>query len=247
MKKMFPLMFNCPNKSQVFAILAYWLLIFIFFPALIRVISWVGFMNTDALSWVEIIYHVIILAGTLIICREYLQDSFLKVQLEPKMVLHAVILAAGLILLYAAGAMLYLNSLEPLPLHVSSINLDANVTVLVNPLFGTLCMSFVCPIATCCVFYATGFAPMCTRNPVLAYILGAFVASLPRLLGYLLLSMYPHVLPTILFQIPVHLICCWSYQKTDTIWAPIATQCVVNLIGSVFLCFGHSIGLIGLY
>lgn len=243
MKKLFPDMFDRPENRLIVTIIAYWPIVFVLFPVLIRVMAWDVYNQAAILAWCEIIYNVLILSGILVFCREYLRDSFVNVQINPKNFFLCVAIASGLILAYAAFCLFCLDRWDVLPINGASIFMSTRSVVFYIPLWGTFCMTLICPIASICLFYATGFAPMCTRNPVLGYILGAFVASLPRLLGYLTMTHYAGILPSILFQIPVHLIACWSYQKTDTIWAPIATHTVVNLISSLFLCYARFAGL----
>ena len=36
-------------------------------------------------------------------------------------------------------------------------------------------------------------------------------------------------------QLPIHMLSCWAYQKTDTVWAPIVTHMMVNLAASVLI------------
>lgn len=242
MKKLFPEMYDRPENRLIVTIFAYWPIIYVLLPILLRIMALGSYNQVSVLSWCEIAYNVFILLGILIFCRVYLKDSFVGVQLDPKNFFTTVAIASGLILAYAASADFHLNRTDVLPINGAALFLFPGGVVFANHLWGTLCMTLICPIASCCLFYATGFAPMCTRNPALGYILGAFVASLPRLLGYLTMTYYAGILPSILFQIPVHLIACWSYQKTDTIWAPIATHSIVNLIGSLLVCYGRYAG-----
>lgn len=37
-----------------------------------------------------------------------------------------------------------------------------------------------------------------------------------------------------LLYLPLHMCACWVYQRTNTIWAPIAFQGIVNLSGIVY-------------
>lgn len=41
------------------------------------------------------------------------------------------------------------------------------------------------------------------------------------------------VLSGYLVQLPIHLLMCWSYQKTDNVWTPLISLAVVNLLASV--------------
>ena len=44
-------------------------------------------------------------------------------------------------------------------------------------------------------------------------------------------------IPLFLLNLPIHLIACWSYQKADTVWAPLATLSIFNLVTSLLNIF----------
>ena len=99
-----------------------------------------------------------------------------------------------------------------------------------NPLVGLLCMVILAPIAVSCMYYAVCFAPVCTNRRWVAYLLMALYLLLPRLLNAVSFWYLAEEIPLYLVQLPIHMIACWSYQKTDTIWAPICSLAIVNLI-----------------
>jgi membrane protease YdiL (CAAX protease family) len=43
------------------------------------------------------------------------------------------------------------------------------------------------------------------------------------------------VLTGYLVHLPIHLLACWSYQKTDNVWTPLITLAVTNLLTSIIL------------
>ena len=45
----------------------------------------------------------------------------------------------------------------------------------------------------------------------------------------------PFVLSGYLVQLPVHLLACWAYQKTDNVWTPLFTLAATNLLASIVL------------
>jgi hypothetical protein len=102
--------------------------------------------------------------------------------------------------------------------------------VYAQPLIGTFCMALLTPFAISGMYYATAFAPICVNRPWLAYIMVAVYLLVPRLLYALNWWLLSEEIMLYLVQLPIHLIACWSYQKTDTIWAPICSLAIVNLV-----------------
>ena len=43
------------------------------------------------------------------------------------------------------------------------------------------------------------------------------------------------VLSGYLVNLPIHLLACWSYQKTDNVWTPIFSLAATNLLLSIVL------------
>jgi membrane protease YdiL (CAAX protease family) len=37
--------------------------------------------------------------------------------------------------------------------------------------------------------------------------------------------------------LPIHLLACWSYQKTDNVWTPLISLALINLLASVAQIF----------
>jgi len=99
-----------------------------------------------------------------------------------------------------------------------------------SPLIGLTCMVLLVPIAISCMYYAPCFAPICANRPWLAYLLMALYLLLPRLINAFSFWYLVEEIPLYLVQLPIHMIACWSYQKADTIWAPICSLAIVNLI-----------------
>ena len=86
------------------------------------------------------------------------------------------------------------------------------------------------PVAVSCLFYATAFAPVGCRRPWLAYPVVALLIAFPRICNGMTCWNPTEELVLYLAQLPMHLLACWSYQKTDTVWAPIAVHAAANLI-----------------
>ena len=100
-------------------------------------------------------------------------------------------------------------------------------------MFGTLCHTLITPIAVVGLFYVVGFAPMCCRKPWLGYLAVTILLMLPAAFDILWRGGAALVIATYILNLPMHLIACWSYQKADTVWAPLTVLSIFNLITSL--------------
>ena len=119
-----------------------------------------------------------------------------------------------------------------LPLAEVDLFTLSSYVIIMNPIFGTVCMAVLVPFSISCLYYATSFAPVCCSRPWLAYIVVAVVIAFPRVCNGLTYWLPMEELILYLVQLPMHLLACWSYQKTDTVWAPIAVHALTNLVTS---------------
>jgi len=125
-------------------------------------------------------------------------------------------------------------SLDMFPVAPMAVMETSGFMVMNNPLFGTLCMTLLVPFSVCGMFYATGFAPACCRKPWLGYLCVTIVLLLPALFEIAWRGRSEYLIPEYLIRMPVHLVACWSYQKTDNIWTPIFALSAFNLGASLF-------------
>ena len=104
-----------------------------------------------------------------------------------------------------------------------------------NRIFGTLCVVILTPITTSCLYYAIGFVPAYNVKPWLGYVVMALVAAFPRVCNAMNMGIPAVELMLYLAQLPVHMIGCWAYKKVDSIWAPIASIAITNLISALLI------------
>lgn len=193
---------------------------------------------------VELAYHAFNFFVALFIFREYLTDTFDDLRHGFKRLMKTVSLSTALIFLLAVvgnalfGSSQDLSSLTAygaLPLTEVDLFILPCDVVFTYPLLGTLCMGLLTPVAISCLYYGAVFAPICYTRPVLAYLAMALFLAFPR---YCNAATFwdPSAEWTLYFtQLPLHLIACWSYQKTDSIWAPILTHWIVNLLSCALI------------
>ena len=232
-----------PEKIQIFAIIPCWIWFFVLLPMFMPFLG-LGLWEQWELSvWLEIGYHVANGILMLMIMLSYLKEEWFMVTTDVRHYLKHVMLTVGLI----AGAELLLldalsicgvnidDMLEWLPIVEMSVNHTPLLTVELQPIFGTVALSVFAPISICALFYCLGFAPVCYHKPWLAYLCVAAITLIPPVIDILWRGEAAFVLGGYLVQLPVHLLACWSYQKTDNVWTPMLSLAITNLIASILL------------
>lgn len=255
MKRFFPLMYDRPNGGHIFCSFVYWMFCFVIFPFIIPILIPGFYQNTNLLTWIELIYYVINALCLILMYREYLTDSFsYQVQDNLASFFETVASAVGLMLIAAViltiiGIAFLWNPLVlvgGLPIVENSVTILADMMTMVNPLFSTLCFSLLTPFTVTILFYAPAFAPICCERPWLAYLIVPIVLALPCAFNIFWRDQADIFLYMYALRLPFHMIACWSYQKANTIWAPIASLGIFNLISCFGIIFLEHIGWISL-
>ena len=231
MKRFFPIMYDEPERGMHFALLAYWLIGFEVVPTFIPLLADGYWGDLAVLSWFEIAYHVLNGAVIFIMLRSYLVESFLNVQLDLKKFVKTVGLSA-LVMLVMAGAVYYYMgrmAIDFYPISEKIVAMTSGLLIEQLPVFGTLCCSLLMPLAVVGLYYVSAFAPVCRRSRWLGYVVVTAVIALPCFLDILVHGRAEYSMLTFLLRLPIHWIACWTYQKTDTVWAPVAALTVFNL------------------
>ena len=243
MNKLFPSMTSKPETIQIFAIIPCWLWVFVLLPMFMPFLG-LGLWEQWELSvWLEIGYHIANGLLMLVIIFSYLKEEWFMVTIDVSHYLKHVMLTVGLI----AGAELLLlgtlficgvnidDMLECLPIVEMSVSHTPLFTVELQPIYGTIALSVFAPISICALFYCLGFAPICYHKPWLAYLCVAAITLIPPVIDILWRGEAAFVLGGYLVQLPVHLLACWSYQKTDNVWTPLFSLVTTNLLASIVL------------
>ncbi len=244
MSQLFPPMTSKPEKIKVFSLIPCWLIVFVLIPIYIMPLLGLGLWEEWETSvWLEIGYHVLNGVILLALMFDYLKEEWFMVTTDVGHYLKHVALTVGLIL----GTELLLVSVLPLfipdtvfmpeyfPMVEMSVSHTPLFVVQLEPIFGTIVLSLFAPISICSLFYCLGFAPVCYKKPWLAYLCVAVITLIPPVVDILWRGDAAFVLIGYLVQLPIHLLACWSYQKTDNVWTPLVTLAVTNLATSVVL------------
>lgn len=242
MKKWFPDMMDRPKPGVVFCIFVYWVFAFVVFPFLVPVIGHGLWYNTSVTAWLDLIYYVVNAVCLTLMCKEYLADSFFNVQTDTRNFLKTAAIALLLMLLVTPWNAVKFYTYGPqttdyFPLSEMAIALLPGYFAYNLPVWGTLVLTFLTPFSISLLFYASTFAPAAETRPWLGYLLVCVVTALPNLFDIFWREDIAYNLTRYLLQLPIHLIACWSYQKTDTVWTPILALAGFNLAASLYAIF----------
>lgn len=245
MYKYFPTLTERPEINNSIAALVYQVVAYFSIPFLLLLLLQGGRQDwAKVAAGMELAYHAFNFFVALFIFREYLTDTWADFRYGYQKLMKTVSLSTGLIVLIAfilhamygfSTGTASLIAYGTLPLTEVDLFLLPCDVVAIYPLLGTLCMGFLAPLTISCLYYGAVFAPICYTRPVLAYVAMAVFLAFPRFCNA---STYwdPATEWTLYFtQLPLHMIACWAYQKTDSIWAPILTHWIVNLLACVLI------------
>ena len=245
MDKIFPTMLSKPEKIQIFAIIPCWIWVFILFPMFMPFLGLGIWEQYEISAWLEIGYHVLNGIAMLFLMRSYFKEEWFMVTTDVRYYLKHIALTVGLILgteLALLGTM-FLGGfdigmmLEFLPISEMSVSHTPLFLIELKPILGTVALSLFAPISICVLFYCLGFAPICNHKPWAAYLCIAVITLIPPIIDIVWRGDAALVLSGYVACLPIHLLACWSYQKTDNVWTPMITLAITNLLISVVFPF----------
>jgi len=241
MDKLFPSMCSKPEKITIFAIIPCWLWVFVLFPFFMPFLGLGLWEQWEISSWLEIGYHAANGFAMLLLIRGYLKEEWFMVTTDFRYYLKHIALTVGLMMgteVVLLGALFFCGfhieyMLECLPVVEMFVSHTPLFLLSLEPVFGTIALSFFAPISICVLFYCLGFAPICGKKPWLAYLCIAVITLIPPVINILWRGGASLVLSGYLAHLPIHLLACWSYQKTDNVWTPFVSLVMTNLLISV--------------
>ena len=240
MYKNFPTLTERPEVNNSIAAIAYQVVAYFSIPFLMLLLLQGGEEGWfEVAAGMELAYHAFNFFVALFIFREYLKDTWADFRYGWRKLVKTISLNTALIMLIAVVLnMLFgystgtasLIGYGALPLTEVDLFILPCDVVAIYPALGTLCMGFLAPVAISCLYYGAVFAPICYTRPWLAYVVTAAFLAFPRLCNAGTFWDPAQEWTLYFTQLPLHLIACRSYQKCDSIWAPILTHWIVNLL-----------------
>ena len=251
MGKFFPHMYDSPEPNQSVGGFTYGVVPFLVLPFTLTLLT-IGIKDTAPYVWLEYLYQAINFTAMFVIYRSYLRDSWLNVSINVRGVV-LTCLAGGFAILCLYAGYVYAAFFElfpkaetvffgALPMVGIELMMLPGSLLLNGGIPAAVVLLVLGPITTSCLFYATAFAPLSVAGKRFwSYIAVAALVAVPRFVTYFTVWGGHKEVALYLAQLPIHFIACWTYQKTDTIWAPIFTLAGVNLIvcamlGGLYYC-----------
>ena len=238
MNALFPPMTSKPEKIKIFALIPCWLWVFVLFPMFLPFVGLDLWEQWELSVWLEIVYHVANGLLLLMVIADYLKEDWFMVTTNVRFYLKHILLTVGLILgaelillglLFRCGFPV-INMLEWLPVTEMTASHTPLFLIQLKPVLGTIVLSFFSPISMCALFYCLGFAPICYHKTWPAYLCVTVITLIPPVIDILWRGEAMFVLCSYFVRLPIHLLACWSYQKTDNVWTPLVTLTITNLI-----------------
>lgn len=243
MKKIFPTMFSKPEKIQIFALVIWWFWAFALLPMYMPFLGFGLWEKWEISVWLEICYHILNAVIVLLMLRGYLKEEWFMFIIDWRSHLKQAALTVGLIVgvelvLLGVPFLFGVNidyMLEAFPVVELSVSHTPLFLLELEPIFGAITLSLFTPFGICALFYCVGFAPVCCKKPWVAYLCIIVITLIPSIIDILWRGDAELVMSAYFANLPVHLIACWSYQKTDNVWTPIISLSVTNLTTSIIL------------
>lgn len=239
MNKLFPQMLERPENEPVILGLVYWIGAFFLIPALLT-FFFLGGRQPEYEVWIVIVYHVINFVVALLAYRTHLMDTFINVQIYTKEILSTAAICAVVIvvlritlgeILWHTGNEFFFNiSFATLPITEADFLFFPTGILDMQPIWGILCFCLMTPLTVSCLLYGCVFAPICVKKPWVAYVVTIALTFVQKFMIFFCLHSFEEQMAQFWLQLPVHLVACWSYQKTDTIWTPIAVHMIANTV-----------------
>lgn len=230
---------TAPNKTELFCALGCWVVYLVGMSALaLWLLPLLGVDLRSEKGWS--LAQVCILTADFVVvaavfCR-FLWRSFAPLRGNLKCLLTTVLygFAAYWVLMCLVSAVVTSVSLG-MDVTPDSSNNTAIRTALTNyrvPM--AICTVLLAPVTEECLVRGALFAPLCRKKPWLAYVVTSVLFSLLHIAQHYEAgqALLPYFL-TFLEYLPAGLVLGWAYQRTRSVWGPIALHCVINLLAVV--------------
>lgn len=240
-----PVELDCPEKQQIGVSIIYSFFAFFSMPFLVLLFSGGSENDIQIPSILELGYHILNFCVFVGLFRELLQDSWFLFRLNFKAAFSSVKISTLVIvgIAYLWYAICRVTGIEllsiavygTLPIAETNLLMFSTDLVYGRPVIGFICMVLFSPVVITCAFYATGFVPAFNVRPWLGYLVVAVVTAVPAICNAS--TYWDPVIEIVLYlsRLPIHMVACRAYQKTENIWAPILCLMIANLIACLRL------------
>ena len=245
MESLFPIMHSRPKTGSLFAVGVLWGWVFVLFPMWMPFVGLGIWEKEQYISWFQIGYHIVNGVLVFVPLGKYLKDEWFMVTTDFRYYIGTAAAAFGsmaavvvvLFRVISAVGIPIENMLNGLPVTEMIIALTPGYLAKVNPIAGTLTMAVFSSLSISGYMYALGFAPVCCKRSWLAYVVVALVTLIPSLIDIIWRGQAGLTMTIYLVRLPIHLLACWSYQKTDNFFTPVFALGMFNLVAGAAMFF----------
>lgn len=235
-----PPQLESPGKQHVGVGIIYSVFAFFSMPFVVLLLSGGSGNDVKILGILELAYHVLNCFVFFSIFRELVMDSWFLFRVNFKEIFSSVKFTAlamvgvaylWYVLYRITGIELFSIAVYgTLPITELDVLFYSTDLVYLLPVIGLISTVLLAPFAITCAYYAIGFAPAFNVRPWLGYVVVAVVTAIPHICNAC--TYWDPTVEAVLYvsQLPLHLLACRAYQKTENIWAPIACLMFANLV-----------------
>ena len=104
-----------------------------------------------------------------------------------------------------------------------------NGLVSISPIPMYVCMVLLAPVTEECLVRGMIFAPLCRKKPWVAHLVSIVLFAAMHVYGYIGSAPTLSLVLSFLMYLPSGFVLNWAYQRTLSIYAPIALHSIINL------------------
>lgn len=240
----FPLMLEPPPGPRAAAATVAWGFFMLGIPSVTKLVLIFTGDVFAVRQGIEIAGSIVFALMMVLIYRDYLADSFMNVQMDPKKFITTVAIACALMIAAAVVLTIVVGEEVLMVIPIKEFILWEWEATLVtsSPVISILVLAVCAPVAISCMYYTVGFSLMCANSSKWAYVIVSAVLFAPYLFRVTFHGVMDFEWQTYLMRLPLYLVACWAYQRTDSIWAPIVCHAVTNLLFCLFHLWNQTAG-----
>ena len=239
-----PVELDAPEKQHIGIGIFYGFVAFFALPYFVYFLM-ADLQDPYLLTWFELGYHVINFGIAFGLFREYLMDGLFTFRLQLKEFLFSIklallIIAALVAIVYVAASLcgvswLFSTLMAVFPVSEMEVLFFGGELVFYNPLLSFICAVVLSPLSITCLFYCVSFVPAFRVRPWLGYLAVAVWIGFTHINNAVTsLDVFTEI-GVFIPQLPIHIIACWSFRRTNNVWTPMVTLAFANLLAWAYL------------
>ena len=239
-----PVELDAPEKQHIGIGIFYGLVTFFALPYFVYFLL-ADLQDPYIAGWFEFGYHLINFVVVFSLFKEYLMDSIFMFRLQLKEYLFNIKMGlfcvAGIVaVVYVAVNLcdlpwLFTTLIAAFPISEMEILYIGGDLVYYSPLASFLCAVVLAPLTVTCLFYCVSFAPAFRVRPWLGYVAVAVWLGFTHINNAVTYWDITMEIALFILQLPIHMIACWAYKKTNNVFSPMAVLTLTNLLAWVYL------------